>query len=188
MTRRAARVNQAGLLAVGLLLLAAGAAALARGLDLRPDLLGPAHAPLISSYLRQYPRNHRWFWPAGAGVAVLVALLALRWLSIQGATGAIRRLPLETDDRGGTTHLPARAATAALEQDLAASPDLPRVRAILTGTPRAPRLILTVTLSASADPAAARHRIDQAIGRLRQTLDTENLPAVLHLRITAARI
>ena len=89
MSRRTARGNRIGLVVVGLVLLAAGAYALARGVAVRPELLGSAHAPLTDQHVRRYPTSQSWFWPVVAGVTVMIALLALRWLAVQARTDAV---------------------------------------------------------------------------------------------------
>ena len=187
MRRRTARGNRIGMLIVGLVLAAAGAAALARGLAIRPALLGPAHAPVTDQQTRRYAADHWWFWPALAAAAVVIAVLALRWLAVQTRTGAIGHIGLEPDPRHGITRLSAGAATAALEDDLSASSYVQRVNATVTGAPTTPQLALTVTLHIDADPALASQRIHQALARLRQALETEHLTATVRIRATGRR-
>jgi hypothetical protein len=195
--------NRVGLGIVGLVLTVAGAAALARGLG----LLGAPHAPVISGQVAAYAARNAWFWPALAIVALVIELLALRWLLGQARTDTIRHLDLETDTRHGATRLSARAAASALEDDASESmhggqPTYrgrltpghratsgrgpratrgERVRATLNGAPSAPGLAVAVVLPDEADPAAARHDIQGAVTRLRQSLETERLPAVVRL-------
>jgi hypothetical protein len=182
MPRRTARGNRIGLALVGLGLLVAGAAALARGTGLWPRVFGDRHAAVTDRYVRDFADDHLWFWIALAAAAVVVALLALRWLAVQARTDALRSIRLEPDPREGTTTLPARALTGALDDDLAGSVYLRRATATLTGSPARPRLSLTVTLEPDADPAAAKHRIDQALDRARQAMEVADLPTVVHIR------
>lgn len=182
MNRRTARGNRIGLAVVGLILLAAGAYALARGLAAGPELLGSAHAPLTDRHLRSYPASQSWFWPVAAVVTVIITLLALRWLAVQARTDAVGDIALETSPRQGTTRLPARALTDALEDDLTASPYVQRVNAILTGPAAARRLALTVTLTTGSDPATVAQRTSQALERLRHAHDAESLTATVRLR------
>ena len=187
MSRRTARGNRIGMLVVGLVLTAAGAAALARGLAIRPALLGPAHTVVTGEQTRRFAAAHSWFWPALAAIAAVIALLALRWLAVQTRTDAIRHIGLEPDPGHGVTRLSARAATGALEDDLSASPYVQRVNATITGAPTTPRLALTVTLHTHADPALASQRIHQALARFRQALETEHLTATVRIRATGHR-
>ncbi|MEU5030735.1 hypothetical protein [Streptomyces milbemycinicus] len=187
MHRPTARANRVALLAFGLVLTAGGAAALARGLDLRPGLLGASHAPLIDEQARRYAADHWWFWAAVAACAALLALLALWWLAAQAHTDAIHHINAEPDPRHGATHLSARAATEALEEDLTASPYVRRAKATLTGAATVPRLTLTVTLTADTDPGAANRHIHQALAQLRHALESDRLTATTRIHIAPAR-
>lgn len=182
MNRRTARGNRIGLAVVGLILLAAGAYVLARGLAVRPELLGSAHAPLTDHDVRSYPASESWFWPVVAVVTVMITLLALRWLAVQARTDAVGDIALETSPRRGTTRLPAQVLTDALEDDLTASPYVQRVNATLTGPAAARRLAVTVTATTGSDPATVAQRTSQAIERLRQALDAENVQATVRLQ------
>ncbi|MEV7966083.1 alkaline shock response membrane anchor protein AmaP [Sphaerisporangium sp. NPDC088356] len=185
-----ARANRIGLAIVGLVLLLAGAAALARGLGLR--VLGPRHDQVVSQQVAAYAAGHPWFWPALAVLALVVELLALRWFLLQGRVDTIRYLSLEPDPGRGATHLSARAAASALEDDVEETmrgtrPTRgegargQRVRATLGGAPTEPRLSLAVVLPDEADPAAARQGVHRAVTRLRQSLETEHLPTVVRM-------
>lgn len=182
MSDRTARGNRVGLTIVGLALIVAAAAALARGLGLLPALLGHAADPVTNQRVRAFAADHLWFWLALAAVAILIALLALRWLAVQTRTEAIGAIRLEPDSRQGDTMLPAGTLTAALQNDLEESPYLRRTRAALTGHPAHPRLALTVTLEPGADPAAAEQRVREALDRLRQAMETDHLAATVEIR------
>ena len=182
MFRRTGAGNRIALLLIGLALVLGGAAGLLRGLDAFPNLLGAHHALIIDKSTRDWVAAQPWFWPTVAAVAVLVFLLALRWLAAQGQTRVLRRIALEPDPRRGATFLPARAVTGALENDLAASPHIRRATAALTGTSSRPRLALSVTLTAEAEPAEAVGRIGQAVGRMRSALENEDVNATIRIR------
>jgi|ERR1700761_903002 len=182
MIRRTGRGNRIALLLIGLALLLGGAAGLLRGLAVWPGWLGAKHALIIDKPTRHWVADQPWFWPTVAAVAVLVFLLALWWLVSQGQTRVLRRIALEPDARRGTTSLPARAVTGALENDLAASPHVRHTTAALTGTSTSPRLALSVTLASDAEPAEAVGRIGEAVHRLREALEDDDLDATIRIR------
>ena len=208
MSHHIARSNRIGLALVGLPVALAGAAALARGLGLAPRWFGPRYEPVISERVAAYAAGNAWFWPAVAVAALVVELLALRWLLLQGATGALRHLNLERDSGRGATSLSARAVAGALENDVTegleghrpARVEPPgggrarssrggltraargeRVRATLSGAPTEPHLGLVVVLPDDADPASAGQGCRRALTRLRQSLETDRLPATVRM-------
>jgi hypothetical protein len=172
--------NRLGLLVIGLIGLVAGLAGLARGLDLWPEVLGSAQAPVLEQQVRELAAED-WFWPVVAITLAVVALLALWWLAVQGRRGTLRTILLEADARRGATTLPARAVSGAFADDLADGSQLRRVRARLVGGRDQPRLAVTATFPASADPAAAKQHLYGALGRNRRALDAPDLPATLKL-------
>lgn len=182
MNRRTGRGNRIALLLIGLALLLGGAAGLLRGLNVWPGWLGAHHALIIDKPTRHWVAAQPWFWPTVAAVSVLVFLLTLWWLAAQAQTRTLRRVALEPDARRGATYLPARAVTSAIENDLAASPYVRRSTAALTGTASTPRLALSVTMAADADPAEAVSRIGQAVQRLRAALEDDDLNATIRIR------
>lgn len=182
MIRRTGRGNRIALLLIGLALLLGGAAGLLRGLNVWPGWLGPPHALIIDKATRQWVADQPWFWPTVAAVSVLVFLLALWWLAAQGQSRTLGRVALEPDARRGATYLPARAVTSAIENDLAASPHVRNSTAALTGSAASPRLALSVTIAADADPAEAVGRIGQAVHRLREALEDDGLNATIRIR------
>jgi hypothetical protein len=182
MSDRTARGNRVGLTIVGLALIVAAAAALTRGLGRWPSLLGRAADPVTNQRVRAFAADHLWLWLALAAAATLIALLALRWLAVQTRTEAIGAIRVEPDSRHGGTTLPAGTLTAALRDDLDESLYLRRTQATLTGHPAHPRLALTVTLEPGADPAAAEERVQEALGRLRQAMETGHLPTTVEIR------
>ncbi|GII76307.1 hypothetical protein Sru01_12890 [Sphaerisporangium rufum] len=184
MSDRTGRANRVWLAVLGLILLAAGAVALARGLGLCPPL-GPRYERVLSARLGAWVAAHGWFWPALAAAAVLVELLALRWLLLQARTDAIRRITLPWTAGHGTARLSARAAADAVSDDVEAALPAGRARAVLGGTPAAPRVAVGVVLPDDADPAAARHGVHRALARLRYALEDDRVPAVV--RLHAAR-
>jgi hypothetical protein len=182
MNRRTARGNRIGLAIVGGVLLLAGAAALLRGLDLLPDLLGAAEEPVTDESTRDFVADQDWFWPVVAAALIVVALLTLRWLLVQTRTGAVGTLRLEPDAARGTTRMPARTLAGAIEDDLDRSPYLSRPRATLTGSRTDPRLRVATSVEPAADPGAVRARVQEAIDRSRQAMEAPALRTTVVLR------
>lgn len=189
--RRTARGNRQGLALIGLLLLAAGAAV--------PLLVyGPFHpfstgqtgsagqagetlgsvgeriAPLLAA---------PWVPYAAAATAVAVVLLALRWLLVQGRSARVTSLHLEEGERG-RTDVVARAACKALAREVSGYPGVRRGRAQLTESSREPCLTLDLVLAEDADPVAVWQRCrNDALARLRVSLDLDRIPTVLRISV-----
>lgn len=183
MSRRTARGNRIGLAIVGLVLLLISLLALARSLNVMPGILGSPDAPVIEPRTSEFAAEQTWFWVALAVVLIVIALLALRWLAVQTRSDSLGRLRLESDPRRGVTTMPAGAATGALESDLANSPYLRRASASLDGTATRPRLNLAATIAPSAEVAAAKSRVYEALERYGQAMEAPDLPTTVHLRV-----
>ncbi|MEV5753629.1 hypothetical protein AB0L00_37900 [Actinoallomurus sp. NPDC052308] len=182
MPHRTARRNRIGLAVIGLILLLGGTTAFLRGLGLYPGVLGAERTPITDRATRSFVDGHVWFWAALAAVAVVIGVAALYWLITQAPTGALRTVRLESDRREGVTTLPARVVGDAFTSDLLDSPDVRSAAVTLAGTPARPRLSLTMTLEPDADPAGAKDLIHPALRRLRQAMETPDLPAVVRIR------
>lgn len=183
MIRRNAFLNRFGLGLVGLLLLAGGGLALARG----TGGLGRAraHEPIIGDGVRGFVAGAPWFWQAVALAAVVLALFALGWLLAQARRGTLRRI--EVDGEGtGRTRMPASAATEAITEEVADYPDVTRASATLVKPAARPRLRLDLTVGERADVRPAIRSLHaEALPILRQALDTPRLPAVVRMRTTS---
>lgn len=112
------RTNRILLLLLALLLITAGAAAGAASIG----AFGTAtrHNPLIAN-----PTGHfigtqgGWLWPAAAVAAVILALLALRWLlALLFSTDRAGDLPITPGGSAGRTTLAARALTEAVAEEV----------------------------------------------------------------------
>lgn len=188
MTRHIAHVNRTVLLIIGLILLAGGGAALLRGFDVFPAVLGRSGASIVTAAQVRYPARHAWVWPAVAAVAAVIALLALYWLLIQARTGSVRRLSLEPERAHGVTVLPTDAVTSAITDELETRPGIHRATAALKGSPAAPWLELSVTAAGHTDPALLRGYIErEALAHLRASLERETIPTVLRIRFVPAQ-
>ncbi|WP_280235171.1 alkaline shock response membrane anchor protein AmaP [Nocardia cyriacigeorgica] len=179
---RPAGVNRTLIGLTGVILLAAGAYALAAhfgqlGWVDRESALVPGTAAPPT-----------WvFWAVIAG-AVVLGLLCLRWLLAQ-----IFRMPksqswrFEADPTAGKTVMASSTAAAPVAADIAAFDDVRSASAWLTGTRWAPELHLTVTVQPHADVGSLRGRIlDEAVPRLRQALEVETIPVTLELSFADA--
>ena len=183
---RPARLNRALLAVLGLLTLTAGAFVLLAGSGiLRAVLPIQPAGPILATVAAPPP----WVPWVGAAVAVVVGLLALRWLIAQ----TIRRPRTETwqlapHTSAGTTHIDSDTAVAPLAEEITDYPGVQSATARLTGPRRQPRLYLRVSTDERADISDLRHRIDtEAIPRLVQALDVPELRADLLLRLDASR-
>ena len=182
---RPARLNRALLAVLGLLTLTAGAFVLLAGTGiLRAVLPIQSDGPILATVTAPPP----WVPWVGAAVAVVVGLLALRWLIAQ----TIRRprtgtWQLAPDTSAGTTHIGSDTAVAPLAEEITDYPGVRSATARLTGPRRQPRLYLRVSTDERADISDLRSRIDtEAIPRLVQALDIPELRADLLLRLDAS--
>jgi hypothetical protein len=182
---RPARLNRTVLALLGLLCLAAGGVVMLIGTGLLGDLPPvPADAPLLPPGL-VLPG---WGPSAVAAVAVIIGLLALRWLITQ----TIRRpassnWQLSPDTTTGTTHIDSDAAVRPLADEIEDYPGVRSATASLTGPRQHPHLYLRVSADDRADISEFRRRIGaNAIPRLTQALNLPALPADTLLRLVTA--
>ncbi|GAA1094320.1 hypothetical protein NE857_01530 [Nocardiopsis exhalans] len=183
--RRTARGNRQGLALMGVLLLAAGAVVpllvygpfprfAAGSADETLGSVAGQAAPLLAA---------PWIPYAVAALAVLAVVAALRWLLVQGRSARVSSLHLAEGD-GGRTDVVARAACKALASEISAYPGVRRGRAQLTESPREPCLLLDLVLAEDADPVAVWQRCrNEALARLRLSLDLDRLPTVLRISV-----
>lgn len=189
MSSRTPRGNRIGLGIVGLLALAAGGYLLARSLGAFGA--GPAQEPVYTDPVATWIHQHSWIWIALAVVAVLIALLAVRWLLVQLRTERLGRVDIAParatagpELPAGSSILPASALTTAIGREIEDYPGIRSVRAFLTGAPDQPALHLKVVIDADADVARVRQRIvGGAIANARIALDDPQLPAQLQLAV-----
>jgi hypothetical protein len=171
---------------VGLVVFVGGGLALARGFGAFGSRY--AHAPLLTPTESSYAAHYTWFWPVVGAIAVVVALLALRWLALQFRRDRVRSLTLERDRRSGATRLPASAATTAVEDDVSGYHGVRSAQAHLTRDPASPELALSVALDDRADLAEVRDRIEsEALPRFRQAIEVDSLPTRLLWKVQAGK-
>ncbi|WP_020659516.1 hypothetical protein [Amycolatopsis benzoatilytica] len=177
---RPAGLNRSLLGLIGLVLLAGGGFGLATHFRVL-RLLDPA-APLV-------PKTAEppvWALYGVAAAAVLVGLLALRWLLAQFAhRPRTRTWRFEADPEYGRTELRADTAVAPFSEELRGYPGVHQVRAALAGPREAPSLALVVTAELDADLGAIRERItEDALPRLAEALELDTVPVALEFRFT----
>ena len=183
MHRRTARTNHVLLVIVGLLLIAGGGYLVARNRG-RIDRQ-PAHARLYTHYESQWLHAHDWIWYAVAAAAVVVGLIALRWLLVQPRLDRVRTLHLDPDPgQHGRTMMAADVLTDAVEDEVAQLPGVNRVRALLTGSGDAPGMVLRVQAHPAADLVTLNALIvGEALHSLRTALDSDAVPVQVHLDV-----
>lgn len=179
------RTNRAMLILFALLLIAAGVLGALAGFG----VLGSAtkHNALLSNRVGTYFSEHGdWLWPAIAGVAAIVALLALRWLvALLFSTDRTGDLTLTGDRTRGRTTLSAAALTGAVSHEIGSYSGVQSTRARLIGDQSNPTLVITASLEEAADLPGLRRRIEaNAVRHARQAMDNPNLPVQLDLTIT----
>lgn len=186
-TARTARGNRLGLALTGIVLLAGGGYLTARSLG----VFGTAQAqePIYPDAAAGWIHDQRpWLWIVLAVLAVILAVLVIRWLLMQLRSDSLNRVALDTDstiDRGsGRADLPAGALTSAVGEEIDSYPGVSKVHASLAGKPDQPELRLKVTIDPDADLARVRRRITgEALKHARTALDTDHLPTQLRLTV-----
>lgn len=185
MPSRIDRANRTLLSLLGLLLLLLGAA----GLALSFGAFGSSAAgkPVLPSELSTFIADNPWFWWAVAVVAVVVALLMLRWLIGQLQTSRLNGLDVEPDHSRGETVLRAGAIADGVEHEVDAIPGVRDVSMRLRGTPVNHRHRLRVALDDRADLDLVRTCLtEQTVPHIRSALDFEE-PALDIELVLAAR-
>ncbi|SFA77046.1 hypothetical protein SAMN05216266_101326 [Amycolatopsis marina] len=177
---RPARLNRALLALIGALLLAGGVFVLfthfgvLRVLDPADPLVPGTGAPPT------------WVYYVVAAGAVLLGLLALRWLLTQAARRPkTRTWELHQQPEQGSTRLDADVATGPLVAEIEAVSGVDWASASLSGERQDAVLYLVVGAERGANLGELRQRIEQdAVPRLRQALDLESLPSQVEFRLT----
>lgn len=180
---RTRRTNRVGLAVCGLLLLLGGGAGLAAGLG----LFGTAvqHRAVLGN-AGAYARTHNWVWIATGLAGALCVLVAVRWLAIQLRSNRMRELDLSDDPRHGRTTMPARAVTAAIEDEIEHYRGVDGASAHLVTERGRAVLLVDTALDGRIGPAEIRDRIQtEALVHARQALDAPRLPIRMELRLTA---
>lgn len=183
MTSRVDRTNRAMLILLGLLFVLGGATGLALGL--RAFGRSTAATPVISASMSNFVAGHGWFWWAVAALAVIVALLTLRWLFAQLHTSRLSHLDVEPDHGSGQTVLRSGALADGVEHEVRGFLGVRDATMRLQGKPGDHRHQLTVHLDERADIDAVRSRLaTKTVPNIRRALDFEE--PTLDIRLVLA--
>ncbi|WP_206337452.1 alkaline shock response membrane anchor protein AmaP [Streptomyces sp. Z26] len=175
----------------GLLLLAAGLAALAGGLDLQRRWgydLGSRwrwSAPddvLLADADRTRWRAEDWWWPTVLAVLGLLLVLLLWWLVAQLRQRRLGEVLVESGDGEGAL-LRGRALEGVLAAEAESLTGVDRARVALSGRRTEPRARVTLALAAHAEPVEALDRLrTEALAHARDSAGLAALPAEVRLR------
>lgn len=182
------RTNRALLTLFALLLVVAGAAAAGASLGLFGTVT--KHRTLLHNDVGDfYSRHGDWLWPVTALVALLVVLLALRWLlALLFTTDRASDLRIVGGGGPGRSTLAPAALTEAVTEEIAGYRGVDSARARLIDNSGSLRLVVTATLEQTADLPALRQQIQTgALAHARTALDRPELPAQLDLTVTTKR-
>ena len=176
------RTNRVMLTLFGLLVLAAGAAAMAAS----TGVFGASFSrqTLLANHVGEYVGSHGgWLWPAVAGGCVLVGLVCLRWmLSLLASTDRAGDIIIGSSTDEGTTLLRPAALVDALTSEVSAYHGVDSAKGRVIGDGRDPEVVLTVITAPAADLRALHHRIEaEAFAHARQAADNPSLPIQLDL-------
>lgn len=168
--------NRVCLALTGLVLLVTGGATLVNGAQ-------EPYRPLVTGALSRWMTASLWFWPAVACGSLGVAMLGSAWLTAQWRRRSLRRLAMG-DSRADATRMAARVATRAIAADVTSYPGVRRVSTRLSGSARRPAVRVRVTYEEGVDLGELAWRIrDDAMARLRTTLNREDLGGVVDFRM-----
>ena len=178
------RTNRVALIVFGLLVLAAGAGGLLASLGVFGTAF--AHRTLFANRGSTYIGHHAWVWYAAAGVCLLLALFALRWIvALLVSTDRAGDIPIPVATREGTTIMQPTALTGALTREISAYHGVDAARGRIIGDPKAPEIVVAVTASQTADLHELHQRIEtEALAHARQALGKDDLAIQLDLAVS----
>jgi hypothetical protein len=182
------RTNRTMMLVFALLLIAVG-------LDAGAASIGGYGTGTAHSHLMANPTGHFigansiWLWPVAAVAALIVALIALRWLiALLFSTDRSGDLLIRSGSGAGRTTLANGALTDAVAEEIEGYRGVNSARARLIGDREDPELVVTAGLEQTADFTALRQRIEtEALTHARQALGDMALPTQLELTIGTKR-
>ncbi len=177
---RPVRLNRAVLSIVGLVLLVAGALAVTT----QTGVFAPVNRDATLVPGTALPPT--WVLYVVAAVAIVVGLLAFRWLVAQLVHAPkTQTWQLEDDIVEGRTDLAASTAVTPFTDELATCPGVHSAHATLAGDHRAPTLALVAIVEQDGDLDRIREHLDtHALPRLRQALDLDVLPVTIEFRFS----
>ncbi len=182
------RINRIMLMLFALLLIAIGLDAGAASIGVFGT--STQHSHLIDNPTGRFFGAHGvWLWPVIAVAALIVALLALRWLiALLFSTDRSGDLVIHSSSGAGRTTLANGALTDAVVGEIEGYRGVNAVRARLIGDPEDPELVVTAALEETADFTGLRQRIEtEALTHARQAVGNMALPTQLDLTITTKR-
>jgi hypothetical protein len=178
------RINRVALIVFGLLILIAGAGGLTASVGVFGNKF--SHRTLFDNRVSTYIGHHSWLWYVAAGVCLLIALLALRWiLALLVSTDRAGDIPVPVTSREGTTILQPAALTGAVTREISTYHGVEAARGRIIGDPKAPEIVVAVTASQSTDLHALHQRIEtEALTHARQALGQDDLAIQLDLAVS----
>jgi hypothetical protein len=182
------RTNRTILILFALLLIAVGLDAGAASIGVYGT--GIQNSTLMNNPTARYFGAHGiWLWPVIAVAALIIGLLALRWLiALLFSTDRSGDLLIHSSTGAGRTTLANGALTGAVVEEIEGYRGVDSARARLIGDPQDPELVVTAGLEETADFTALRQRIETgALTHARQALGNMSMPAQLDLTITSRR-
>lgn len=176
------RINRVTLTLFGLLVLAAGAAAMAAS----TGLFGASFSrqTLLANRVSAYFGNHGgWLWPAVAGGCVLIGVACLRWLlALVASSDRAGDIVIGGGIDEGTTILRPAALVDALTSEVSAYHGVDSARGRVIGDGRDPEVVLTVITAPAADLRVLHHRIEaEAFAHARHAAGNPSMPIQLDL-------
>ena len=168
------RLNRLALLALGLVLLAAGAYGLARSYGALGDT--KADEPVLLESVRTFVGRHdAWFWPVSFVVALLIAYLGYRWLKAQLIPDGRRPTYCVADARDEVV-LTAAALEDAVASDLEEDHRVIAANARITEFGDTPALKVTMTIRDDVAFQELKHDYEtRNLERARSALDASNI-------------
>lgn len=178
------RTNRGGLTLLGVICLAAGLLGALAGFGAFGDRVRRQHV-VDNAVGRYFSTNGNWLWPVIGLAALIIALLALRWLwTLLFSTDRAGTFRFPGDRSRGRTTIAPSALTDAVAAEVSGYRGVADARARMIGDSAMPRLVITSALDPDADFPAVRRRIEtEAAAHARTAMGDPDLPVQLDLTV-----
>jgi hypothetical protein len=187
--RRTDQVNRRILTFLALLLIIAGGLGMAYSLG----AFGKDRAmdPVISEDVRSFVDDQQdWFWPVVAAVAVLLALLCLRWLVFQlKPRPSLGDFTFASDEDRGQTVVPSGAVERAVVTDLESEPGVRKAGARLRQHSDPLTVDAWVDYDSASQVPALREKVQgRVVPDLQGALEVDDAVITLEVRPVSGRV